>query len=580
MPTDNAVSTVASPKRRFNTVKNPLAEHLVKEWHPTKNGDMRAHDLSSGSNRKVWWLGSECAHEWEAKVCDRSQGRGCSYCSGKYILPGFNDLLTLKPLVASQFHPTKNAPLTVDQINVGSNKKVWWINADCGHEWLMKVATRNDHIPCSVCDGFTFLAGFNDLATTHPEISKYLHPTKNMDVDASMFTSYSNKKVWWLGDCGHEWQAIIANAAIRGLVCLYCCGRLVLPGFNDLGSQKPLLASEWHSTKNLPLKPSNVTLGSGKKVWWECLKGHEWQTPVYSRAKDNGHSCPTCVANCFISNAEQEIADFLMDQGLIIKQSDRLTLKGQEFDVYIPDKKVAIEYNGLYWHNDFKITDTEYHYKKWIASKDKGIRLIHVWEDEWKRNPEQIKNMLMHKLEMTIQTKIFARKTLITSVSQKEAEKFLDKNHIQGYSKASFYFGLKYNDQLISVLALKTAPKNILNIVRYATSQNIVGGFTKLLKYTEKTLNPSKIIAFADHCVSDGRLYATAGFIAVQKFSPDYQYVVKGERKHKDEYKIKKFRDDPNLKWEDGLTETELASLNGIPRIWDAGKTKWVKEVN
>ena len=643
MLTDNAVSNI-------HTRKNPLAEHLIAEWHPTRNGDLDVRTISSGSNRKVWWLGSECGHEWEALVANRSLGRGCSYCSGKYLLRGFNDLLTLKPLVASQFHPTKNAPLTVDELMIGSNKKVWWLNTDCGHEWEMKVAIRNDHIACSVCDGFTILPGHNDIKTTHPEIAKYLHPKKNGDVDVSMLGAGSGVKVWWLGDCGHEWNSMINGVARRGVNCVYCCGRFVLAGFNDLASQNVAVAAEWHPTKNLPLTPSDLTTGSGKKVWWKCPQSHEWETTVYSRVsggyacpfctgrnvilgvsdlvslnpslasewhptknvpllpstispgsnlkvwwqckkghewetqvnwRNNGNGCSSCSAHRFISKAEQEIADFIMAQGLTIKQSDRVTLKRMELDIYVPSKKFAIEYNGLYWHSDLKISDTKYHYKKWHKAKDNNIQLVHIWEDDWNRNPEQIKTLLLHKLGLRTQDKIFARKTSVISINEDQASSFLEKNHIQGHASAFIYLGLEENNsgELVSVLSLKKEAGNILNIIRYATSKNVVGGFTKLLKHTEREYSPKRFTAFSDNCVSNGNLFALSGFMANKKFGPDYHYVVKFNRKHKDEYGINRFRDDPLLKWEEGLTEKELATLNGIPRIWDAGKTKWVKEV-
>lgn len=645
----DAVSNAASPKRRLNIVKNPLAENLVKEWHPTKNSGIPVDQISAQSNRKVWWLG-ECGHEWEAIVANRSLGRGCSYCSGKYLLRGFNDLLTLKPLVASQFHPTKNGNLNVEDLMVGSNKKVWWLNPVCGHEWEMKVSNRNDHVACSVCDGFIVQAGINDLATTHPEIAKYLHPTKNASIDTTKLGAGSGLKVWWLGDCGHEWQAIINNRSGRGDGCIYCSGYAVLEGFNDLSTAIPELVKEWHPTKNLPLTPQAITIGSGKKIWWQCPKSHEWQTTVGSRAKgghacpyctgrntvigandlltlnpalslewhteknfpllpsevkewsskkvwwichknhewlstvndrSRGQGCPTCAAHRFISKAEQEIADFIKDQGLIIKQTDRLTVKGMEMDIYIPEKNFAIEYNGLYWHSDLKISDNNYHYNKWLMAKNKGIQLVQIWEDEWNKNPDQIKTMLLHKLGISQQEKVFARKTYVEKISKSDIERFLTLHHIQGFASASIYLGLKEkeNHELVSVLALKKEAHNALNIIRYSTSKNVIGGFTKLLSYSEREFKPAQFITFSDHCVSDGNLYASNGFTKDKELKPDYRYVVKFQRKHKFGYRIKKFKDDPGLIWEEGLTERELASLNGIPRIWDAGKTKWVKQV-
>jgi len=103
----------------------------------------------------------------------------------------------------------------------------------------------------------------------------------------------------------------------------------------------------------------------------------------------------------------------------------------------------------------------------------------------------------------------------------------------------------------------------------------VMGGFTKLLAYAVKTYSPESFITFADHCISNGGLYEKNGFVADKELAPDYMYVAGGERKHKFGYRLKRFESDPELLWEQGLTERELAVLNELPRIWDAGKTRY-----
>lgn len=650
MTVNNDTSATTDAKTpNYYKVTNPISEALLKEWHPTRNHHLDPHRLNAGSNHKVWWLG-ECGHEWEALICNRGLGRNCPYCSGKRILKGYNDLASVKPLIALQWHPTRNGDLTPEEVNVGSNKKAWWLNPDCGHEWEMKIVSREETTPCSVCYGSVVQTGVNDFATLRPELAKQLHPTKNTHIDITVLSVSSGKKVWWLGECGHEWEAIVRNRTMRnGNDCPICAGKSVLVGYNDFATLNPDLVAEWHPTKNLPLTPEQVTAGSGRKVYWQCAEGHEWKTAIYSRAsgkhqcpyctgrnaiigvndllsvnpvlasewhpvknngllpsavkeqsnqnvwwmchkkhewtsdvsgRSRGQGCPVCASNRYVSKAEQEIADFIVSQGLAIMPSDKRTIKGMELDIYVPEKKIAIEYNGLYWHSDLKIADIKYHYNKWLRAKEAGIQLIQIWEDELNRNPEQIKAMLLHKLGISQQERIFARKTYVNTVTKSEAEEFFRENHVQGYASGSYYFGLreKATDTLVSVIAFKKEKGNALNIIRYATSKNVVGGFTKLMSMAERTLKPSSFVTFSDNCVSDGSLYANNGFIADKELAPDYRYVVKRERKHKFGYRLKKFREDPNLLWQEGLTERELAKLNGIPRIWDAGKIRWVRK--
>lgn len=389
------------------------------------------------------------------------------------------------------------------------------------------------------------------------------------------------KKFWWDCEKGHSWETTPASRVIHNSGCLVCLGKQTVVGVNDLKTLFPGLAKEWHPTKNGVLLPENFTVSSGKTAWWQCNKGHEWETYIYARTLGNG--CLVCSYTNFSSAAELNIGEYLT-QNLHqkIERNLRTIVKKHELDIYVPEKKIAIEYNGLYWHSE-KFKPKNYHYDKWLACKEQGIQLIQVWEDEWNRNPELVKRMLAQKIGMSTDPKIFARNSLPKKVSKETAEIFLNINHIQGFASGSYYLGLfdkRDIEKLVAVLVLKKEPGTngkTLNIIRYATSQNVVGGFTKLLSYAEKTYKPKSFVTFSDNCVSDGGLYENNGFIADKNLAPDYTYLVKGERKHKFGYRLKRFRNDPELQYRPGLTERELAALNGLPRVWDAGKTRWVK---
>ena len=120
------------------------------------------------------------------------------------------------------------------------------------------------------------------------------HPTRNGSLTTKDVTYGSGRKVWWRCEKGHEWPQRVCDRILNGHNCPYCAGTKVLPGFNDLASQEPEVAKEWHPTKNAPLTAEMVTVGSSKKVWWVCGKGHEWQQVVSDRVH-NGHGCPYCA---------------------------------------------------------------------------------------------------------------------------------------------------------------------------------------------------------------------------------------------------------------------------------------------
>ena len=123
----------------------------------------------------------------------------------------------------------------------------------------------------------------NSLAEVHPElVSEWSE--KNLMLTPDDITFGSNKKVWWKGACGHEWQTSV-KARSSGEKCPYCSGYIFLKGFNDLQTTHPKIASEW-SEKNLPLKPDEVNAKSRKNVWWRCSKcGNEWKSVINARVK-------------------------------------------------------------------------------------------------------------------------------------------------------------------------------------------------------------------------------------------------------------------------------------------------------
>lgn len=558
---------------------------LALEWHPEKNGKLKPTMVSAGSHDKVWWLGSDCGHEWEMSLEHRTcHKQGCPFCSSKRILVGFNDLATVNPEVAAEWHPTRNGGLTPQQVFRSANKKVWWLGKKCGHEWDMSINSRdNGKQGCPYCSGARVLVGFNDFATMMSDFVKEWDMDRNSSLPTD-FSHGSKQKIWWKCGKDHSWMAPICDRKKYG--CPRCAKensgvtKSLPKNGSDLATANPVIASEWHPAKNSPLTPNDVNSGAKIRVWWQCSKGHEWQAKISDR-RFYKTKCPVCALSIYISRGHQEIADFLTSYGITVRNNDRRVLDGKEIDIYLPDLKFGIEYNGLYWHTENAGKDSKYHWDKWKTAQQKGIQLIQIWEDEWQKNPKLIKNMILHKLGLTAQKKVFARKTKVVTLSKKEAEDFLLANHIQGYASGAYYYGLisKESQNLESVIVLKKEKDDTLNIIRYATSANVVGGFTKLISHAQKQHQPKRFITFSDNCVSDGGLYRNNGFIVDKELAPDYMYVMGLERKHKFGYRLKRFKNDPDLLWQEGKTERELALLNSLPRIWDAGKIRWVKEL-
>ena len=361
---------------------NDLASNFPKiaqEWHPTKNGNLKPTQISKGSNKKFWWRCTKCRHEWEARVADRTRDlTGCPACANKILIQGFNDLATKFPKVAAEWHPIKNGNLTPKDVKATSNKKVWWI-CDHKHEYEQAIQLRTTRSSgCPFCAGNKVWKGFNDLATTYPKIAKEWHPTKNGKLTPWNVIAGSQKKVWWLCPEGHEYQQSLIKRTSRDYSCPICSGHKALAGYNDFATKYPQQAREWHPTKNGTLKPSDVTFGSGKKVWWKCPIGHEYQASMHDRGT-GGTNCPICGARKFTSFPEQAI--FYYIKQVFPDASNRYKKifdTFMEFDIYIPSVKVAVEYDGANWHR----TEAEHkrELKKYALCQKHHVTLIRVKE--------------------------------------------------------------------------------------------------------------------------------------------------------------------------------------------------------
>lgn len=269
-------------------------QSILAEWDEGRNLPLTPDTVSYGSRKKVWWSCSE-GHSWQARIDSRTNGKhNCPYCSGALAIPGKTDLQTLYPELAAQWHPTKNLPLTPDQITPYSHRKVWWLCPE-GHEWQASPGKRVGGSNCPVCARSKLVPGINDLETEYPEIAKEWHPDKNGDLKPSDVFSGSNKKAWWRCSQGHEWQARIASrTGSNRHNCPYCSNSKALPGYNDLKSRYPDIAAEWHPVLNEDLTPEDVTFGSNRKVWWLCPEGHSWEARISSRTGPDKSGCPIC----------------------------------------------------------------------------------------------------------------------------------------------------------------------------------------------------------------------------------------------------------------------------------------------
>ena len=329
---------------------------IAAEFHPTKNGKLKAENFASKSHENVWWLCPKncpygCSHDYQMRISSRiEQGSNCPYCcnSGAKKICIHQSLKFLYPDIASEFHPTKNGDLKPENILPNCHTICIWkcdkkFECGCPHEDYPqtpngKISKNNG---CPTCKG-------------------------------------------------------IGNAK------KFCIHSSLLGKF-------PFIAAEFHPTKNGDLKPENILPCSGQHVWWKCVMGHCWFSSVGNRTS-NGTGCPHC------SNIKQyseksftwiNYMEFRFGVKFITAKTEggEHKIKETRFhaDAYVPQTNTILEFWGSRWHGDARdkryrhwkifsksknITFGDKYYKtleKIKIIKEKGYNLIEMWEYDWDR---------------------------------------------------------------------------------------------------------------------------------------------------------------------------------------------------
>lgn len=283
-----------------------------------------------------------------------------------------------------------------------------------------------------------------------------------------------------------------------------------------------------------------------------------------------------------LGKTQREITDWLNSFGFDFK-SDVVILEGKELDLYDPAQKLALEYCGLYWHNENspQPRTRSYHHDKWKRCKEKGIQLLTIFDDEWKGKTEVLKSVILSKLGI-FSNRIQARKCKVREVTKEEMVGFCEMYHLQGGNKLSeVCFGLFNEGELVGVADLgrhhrkKDKDSVVLTRLCFKSGTQVVGGSGKLFKACVEWCRANSvknIISWSDNRYSDGKTYESLGFKKAGELPPDYYYVDMFNPKHRisKQSQSKKKANCPS-----DMTELQWANSRGLSRIWDCGKVRW-----
>ena len=361
----------------------------------------------------------------------------------------------------------------------------------------------------------------------------------------------------------------------------------------DIGIKNKIRESRLENFKKFCLASLNITCNNVTDDYFPSMDSHVYKFTcnVCNYVWDSKKyfiPCPVCNKKSR-SKLQSEIENFLMDDLKItnIKTNTKSILPDMELDIYIPNIKVAIEFNGNYWHSELNGKTRSYHVKKLKQCNIKGIRLIQIFEDEWIHKNSIVKSRLMHILNKDV-NKIYARSCIIRNITSKEKSDYLNEYHIQGNDNSSIHIGAFHKDELVSVMTFggnrialgnKKTTEAHYELIRFCVSKNVIGIAGKLLSNFIKNNTPSKIVSYADKRWVDEKnnIYKSLNFNFIRNTPPNYWYMHRSDylsRVHR--YSFRKSQLHKKLKnFDSSLSEWENMKVNGYDRIWDCGNFKY-----
>jgi len=547
----------------------------------SKNG--RCLSLEYPGNRiKMLW---ECEkhHKWEAVFGHIKNGSWCRRCSALENNKKRTNAITIDDVL--NFVSSKGWKChTKIYIN---NDQLLHLECENGHKWDAPFKRiKNQKTDCPYCA--------KKHQFTPNEINEMINKSGNKVVCLTKTIKKSKEQSeWQCLEHNHNFKMPLFRMIDNNFECSICMKEFKIKYI-------------WKDVLNACEKTNLIFLNCPndiiKKIYNTKNIDNEWifkctcdklvYPNIHNVIVGRNKSC-----GCIKSRPQREVFDFIQELGFGVIENDNSLIRSEkkflELDIYIPEKNIAIEYCGLYWHGEVhnNINARMKHLNKLKLCQEKGIRLITIFEDEWLLKPEQTKGYLKAILSKT-EIKIDARKCELKPILNSIARGFHNNNHIQGNSNGKS-IGLYFNNELICVAtfakpsASRNSTKNNENkieLMRYTVKINhsVRGGMGKLLKdFIKNNKNIKEVVSYSDNRWSNGNLYKTLGFKQVNSGSPSYFYFKNGsiEKYHRFNFTKKKalklFGGDP-------LNETEwsIMSKNGYDRIWDCGSSKWILSVN
>jgi ribosomal protein S9 len=524
----------------------------AEEMAGRKFGKLRMKNpaaVTRGSAKKTAWL-CDCGKESVAPICGVVSGsvNSCGHCNDLTIDPSqkFGKLRAMEPVL----------------VTPQSHKKIEWL-CDCGKTTTAQARYVLNHIiktcsRCNVIEAEEFInRKFNRLTLRDPISVK----------------SGSNKKVWWKCECGGESLAQVTAVVSGRTRSCGKCNALISANFSRFKDivRKLCTPIQPESVPDCCPKALEVIRKVSEPFRAQCrLCGSEY-FPRWSGIRD-GISLTCGCSTTRVSSGQYAIHDFIQNE-LGVKAELEYQIGDLVYDIWVPEKNLVIEYNGLRWHSK---KDSK---KRDIAKYRNAIRhdkdFVMFFEDEWENTSDKVKQFLANKLTQNHPESLRPSKVSIESIDWRKADPLYESYHYIGKSRAPINYGVFKGDELIGCCSFKRPTRQSSHdweLVRMVMNPKfrVHGIWNKILQKFCTEHCPNSIVSFSDNRLFPGKVYELMGFRLEQNLRPDYYWVKSEKRHHKSA--LRKTKEEKNT----GKTEVELRESQGYRRIWDLGKKSWV----
>lgn len=551
--------------------RGDLPKEIEPYWSNKNRHSFKNTEVLMGS-QPFWLICPRCGKEHQKGYRFlKISGAYCEQCNHSMAAAEKSGSLKKVFPVQSVMWDKGNNKISSDSVSIYADLKGTFvcngINNDLpDHSFVATVSNvvacwKQGNLGCPVCAGRKVVKGVNDFESRYPQFAKYwdyeLNDEKPWEVNYN-----SEKNYHFICDKGHKFMRDPCHMrrGMSGNGCPVCRGRRIIEGSNDLLSQRPDVAGNWVSELN-DLAVNEVTVRSNQYAYFRCSSkrcNNIFREKICAVTSTNG-LCPDC-RNRTYSDAEKDLAEYIKNLGFNIVTNSKLTGNSQTYDIYVPERKIAIEYNGLYWHSERNGRGKDYHFDKLADCAKLGIRLIYIWDDLYTNHPRLVERYLRKELGVD-KLKINFNECTIQYIDTDTATEFLEENSMLGYRTALSHLGIYCNGNIEGLLSFNMYNNGVCEIVQYSDIHYIIGGLSGALKYILSKNNINTFYAASDNTISNGKEFKDSGFEFIEALEPDYYLYSNGNRLLREE-----------------VSEYEEYGEKSI-RIYDAGKLKWRKSV-